>query len=77
MLRYHLRHAPDPEARMQERLARVPTGGMLYPDDMGRAAVFLCSDDAGGITGTSLVVDGGYIACAEFTPPERPYKSPA
>jgi enoyl-[acyl-carrier-protein] reductase (NADH) len=33
---------------------------------MGRAAVFLCSDDARGITGTSLVMDGGYTAAAEF-----------
>jgi enoyl-[acyl-carrier-protein] reductase (NADH) len=35
---------------------------------MGRAAAFLCSSEAAGITGTSLVVDGGYIACAEFSP---------
>jgi NAD(P)-dependent dehydrogenase (short-subunit alcohol dehydrogenase family) len=67
MLRFHARHAPDPEAHLRKRLQRVPTGEMLYPEDMGRAAVFLCSDDAGGITGTSLVVDGGYIACAEFS----------
>jgi NAD(P)-dependent dehydrogenase (short-subunit alcohol dehydrogenase family) len=39
---------------------------MLYPEDMGRAVAFLCSADAQGITGTSLVVDGGYIACAEY-----------
>lgn len=69
MLRYHVRHAPDPEAHLRQRLERVPLGEMLYPQDMGKAAVFLCSDDAAGITGTSLVVDGGYIACAEFTPP--------
>jgi NAD(P)-dependent dehydrogenase (short-subunit alcohol dehydrogenase family) len=66
MLRYHARHEADPDAHLRQRLARVPTGAMLYPEDMGRAAVFLCSDDAAGITGTSLVVDGGYIACAEF-----------
>lgn len=66
MLRHHLRHAADPEAQLRRRLQRVPTGDLLHPEDMGRAAVFLCSDDAGGITGTSLVVDGGYIACAEF-----------
>jgi NAD(P)-dependent dehydrogenase (short-subunit alcohol dehydrogenase family) len=69
MLRYHVRHAPDPEAHLRRRLERVPLGEMLYPQDMGKAAVFLCSEDAAGITGTSLVVDGGYIACAEFTPP--------
>jgi NAD(P)-dependent dehydrogenase (short-subunit alcohol dehydrogenase family) len=66
MLRYHARHADDPEAHLRQRLSRVPTGAMLYPDDMGRAAAFLCSDEAAGITGTSLVVDGGYIAAAEF-----------
>jgi NAD(P)-dependent dehydrogenase (short-subunit alcohol dehydrogenase family) len=67
LLRHHVNQAPDPEALMAERLARVPTGEMLYPDDMGNAAVFLCSDAARGITGTSLVVDGGYISCAEFS----------
>jgi NAD(P)-dependent dehydrogenase (short-subunit alcohol dehydrogenase family) len=68
MLRYHARHADDPDAHLRRRLERVPSGEMLYPDDMGRAAAFLCSDEAAGITGTSLVVDGGYIACAEFFP---------
>lgn len=69
MLRYHAGHAGDAEVLLQQRLQRVPTGKMLYPEDMGRVAAFLCSDDAAGITGTSLVVDGGYIACAEFSPP--------
>jgi NAD(P)-dependent dehydrogenase (short-subunit alcohol dehydrogenase family) len=69
MLRYHVRHADDPDEHLRRRLARVPSGEMLYPDDMGRAAAFLCSDEAAGITGTSLVVDGGYIAAAEFSPP--------
>lgn len=68
MLRFHARHAADPEAHLRQRLERVPAGAMLYPDDMGRAAAFLCSDEAIGITGTSLVVDAGYTACAEFFP---------
>lgn len=66
MLRYHMGQAGDPDAAIAERLHRVPLGEMLYPEDMGRAAAYLCSDDAGGITGASLVVDGGYIACAEY-----------
>lgn len=66
LLRFHVGHAPDPEAHLKQRLQRVPTGEMLYPEDMGRAAAFLCSDDARGITGAHLVVDGGYLACAEF-----------
>jgi NAD(P)-dependent dehydrogenase (short-subunit alcohol dehydrogenase family) len=68
MLRSHIDHAADPQALLQQRLQRVPSGQMLYPDDMGHAVVFLCSDDASGITGASLVVDGGYMACAEFFP---------
>lgn len=66
LLRFHVRHSPDPEAHLRQRLQRVPLGEMLYPDDMGRAAAFLCSDDARGITGAYLLVDGGYLACAEF-----------
>ncbi|MBL9124064.1 MAG: SDR family oxidoreductase [Planctomycetaceae bacterium] len=34
-------------------------GRLGTPADIGRAAVFLCSDDADFITGTSLLVDGG------------------
>jgi NAD(P)-dependent dehydrogenase (short-subunit alcohol dehydrogenase family) len=41
-------------------LAEVPLGRIGDPEaDIGRAAVWLCSDDASYITGTTLVVDGG------------------
>jgi NAD(P)-dependent dehydrogenase (short-subunit alcohol dehydrogenase family) len=66
MLRYHMGQAGDPDQAIEQRLRRVPLGGMLTPEDMGRAAAYLCSGDASGVTGASLVVDGGYIACAEF-----------
>lgn len=39
--------------------ASVPMGRLISPDDMGAAAVFLASDEAGMVTGTSLAVDGG------------------
>lgn len=67
MLRYHVGQGGEAEERIAQRLGRVPMGEMLYPEDMGKAAAFLCSDEASGITGASLVVDGGYIACAEFS----------
>jgi glucose 1-dehydrogenase len=38
---------------------RLPWGRLGTPADIGRAAVFLASDDADYITGTSLLVDGG------------------
>ena len=29
-------------------------------DDLANAALFLCSDDASFITGTTMLIDGGY-----------------
>jgi len=66
MLRYHMGQGGDVDRAIVERLKRVPLGQMLYPEDMGKTAAFLCSDESSGITGASLVVDCGYIACAEF-----------
>jgi 3-oxoacyl-[acyl-carrier protein] reductase len=40
-------------------LASIPLGRAGEPDDIGRAAVFLASEDAGWITGKILRVDGG------------------
>ena len=37
----------------------IPAGRLGEPADMGAAAAFLCSDQAGYITGTTLLVDGG------------------
>jgi len=38
----------------------LPWGRFGSPTDIGKATVFLASDDADYITGTSLLVDGGY-----------------
>lgn len=40
----------------------LPTGRMGTPDDIAAAVSFLCSDEAGWITGQVLFVDGGYTA---------------
>lgn len=40
-------------------LATIPLGRFSTPRDMGNAASFLCSDEAGMITGVALEVDGG------------------
>ncbi|MDR5651463.1 glucose 1-dehydrogenase [Ruixingdingia sedimenti] len=40
-------------------LSTIPIGRFSTPQDMGNAAVFLCSDDASMITGVALNVDGG------------------
>ena len=40
-------------------LATIPLGRFSVPDDLANAASFLCSDDAGMVTGAVLPVDGG------------------
>ncbi|TAZ35380.1 SDR family oxidoreductase [Rhizobium ruizarguesonis] len=37
----------------------IPLGRMGTPDDMGKTALFLASDDSGYINGVELAVDGG------------------
>jgi 3-hydroxybutyrate dehydrogenase len=43
-------------------LAGQPTRKFVKPEDVGAAALFLCSDAAANITGTSLSMDGGWTA---------------
>ena len=40
-------------------VATVPLGRIGTPDDLGKAAVFLASDDSAYVTGIELFVDGG------------------
>lgn len=40
-------------------LSTIPLGRFSTPQDLGNAACFLCSDEAGMITGAALEVDGG------------------
>jgi 3-oxoacyl-[acyl-carrier protein] reductase len=39
--------------------ATVPLGRLNRPEDVARTAVFLASDDAAMITGSTIEVDGG------------------
>lgn len=43
-------------------MARVPLGRWGDLQDIGNLAVFLCSDGAGFITGTDILIDGGWCA---------------
>ncbi len=40
-------------------LSRTPMNRMGKPEEIGWAAVYLCSDEASFITGQQLIVDGG------------------
>lgn len=53
----------DRDPGVLDRLAKLyPLGRVGRPEDVASAAVYLASDDASFVTGTSLVVDGGVTA---------------
>jgi NAD(P)-dependent dehydrogenase (short-subunit alcohol dehydrogenase family) len=66
MLHRHLDTAPDPERHLAERLRRVPTNAILTPMDVAKSILFFSCEDSAGVTATSLIVDGGYLAAAEW-----------
>ncbi|MEM7733368.1 MAG: SDR family oxidoreductase [Pseudomonadota bacterium] len=47
-----------PEMR-EKFLSTIPLGRFSTPQDMGHAAVYLCSDEASMVTGVCMEVDGG------------------
>ncbi len=53
---------PGKEEEMFEKLsASQPIGRMAQPEEIAKLALFLCSDDAGFITGNDYPIDGGFI----------------
>ncbi len=46
----------------QEFLARIPLSRWGKSEEVGQLAVYLCSEDAGFITGTDILIDGGWTA---------------
>ncbi|MFT3908152.1 MAG: SDR family oxidoreductase [Ferruginibacter sp.] len=49
----------DTQAHLQELLKLIPQKRVGKPDDIGKAAVWLASDDSDYVNGTTLFVDGG------------------
>ena len=47
------------EAASAERMASVPAKRFGQPDELGAACAFLCSAQAGYITGQNILIDGG------------------
>jgi len=51
----------DPEARRATE-ALIPLGRLGQPDDLVGAVLFLASDESAWVTGSTVTVDGGYLA---------------
>lgn len=54
-------HAGRTIAEREQITARIPLGRFAQPEEVARAAVFLASEEAGYVTGHTLVLSGGVV----------------
>jgi NAD(P)-dependent dehydrogenase (short-subunit alcohol dehydrogenase family) len=60
---YLARNFPDTADEVRQQLhARQPIGRMGRPDEIAAAALYLASEEAAFVTGSCLVIDGGWTA---------------
>jgi 2-keto-3-deoxy-L-fuconate dehydrogenase len=53
---------PGKEAEMFEKLSKSqPIGRMGTPEEVAALALYLCSDEAGFLTGCDYLIDGGFV----------------
>ena len=53
---------PGQEKEMFEKLSKTqPIGRMGKPEEIAALALYLCSDEAGFVTGTDYPIDGGFV----------------
>ncbi len=57
-----LREYPDPEAAYREMSATQALGRMGRPEEVAAAVLYLASDEASFVTGSALMLDGGWTA---------------
>lgn len=62
LLDAHLENFEDSEAEYQRLACKHPIGFLGSPDDVAYGVLYLASDESRFVTGTELVVDGGYTA---------------
>jgi NAD(P)-dependent dehydrogenase (short-subunit alcohol dehydrogenase family) len=43
-------------------IAQTPLGRMGTPEEVANCCLFLASDESSFVTGSELIVDGGYLA---------------
>jgi NAD(P)-dependent dehydrogenase (short-subunit alcohol dehydrogenase family) len=57
-----LKEYPDPEAAYREMSATQLTGRMARPEEIAAAALYLAADESAMVTGSTLIIDGGWSA---------------
>jgi len=61
-VKQRLAESPDPEKAYREMSATQLVGRMARPDEIAAAALYLAADESAMVTGSSLLVDGGWSA---------------
>jgi NAD(P)-dependent dehydrogenase (short-subunit alcohol dehydrogenase family) len=64
LVNQYIDESENPEQTRSRLLDSIPLRRLARPEDIARAVLFLASDFASYITGTSLAVDGGLLAQA-------------
>jgi 2-keto-3-deoxy-L-fuconate dehydrogenase len=57
-----LKEYPDPEKAYRDMAATQLTGRMARPGEIAAAALYLAADESAMVTGTALMIDGGWSA---------------
>jgi 2-keto-3-deoxy-L-fuconate dehydrogenase len=57
-----LREYPDPEAAYRQMSSTQAIGRMGRPEEIAAAVLYLASDEAAFVTGSALIIDGGWSA---------------
>ena len=55
-----VREYPDPEKAYRQMSATQALGRMGHPDEIAAAVLYLASDEAAFVTGSALMIDGGW-----------------
>ena len=62
LVQSYLKDSSDPDEARKRLLNSIPLRRLAEPKEIANAVLFLASDHAAYITGTSLAVDGGLLA---------------
>lgn len=57
-----LKEYPDPEQAYRDMASTQLTGRMARPEEIAAAALYLAADESAMITGSALMIDGGWTA---------------
>jgi NAD(P)-dependent dehydrogenase (short-subunit alcohol dehydrogenase family) len=55
-----LKEYPDPEKAYREMASTQLNGRMLKPEEIAAAALYLAADESAMVTGSTMILDGGW-----------------